>query len=308
MIVFSTSDKGGTGRSVTSCNIAYRLCAGGRSVAYLDFDFGSPTAGALFEIGGVEQGVPEKGLHSYLTHGSEPVARVDIRAATDRPALRNIRSRTGQLVLFPGDEGGAEFNGIDDETDAVVDRCITLLAALEQEFDVAVVDLSAGRSLAMELALRATASPHLSSATVRWLVFHRWTRQHILAASGLVHGHHGLLAGAALWGHDKKKFLENLRYVRTAVPRLNKSVDGVYRGAQAAWLTEQNAALKALAARHLIGATSLLGETPVEPVLQWREQVILDTDVANKIANLETAAAFDELTARLIDTEYWEQF
>lgn len=55
MLVFSTSDKGGTGRSVTSCNIAYRLCMSGRNVAYVDFDFGSPTAGALFEIGTVER-------------------------------------------------------------------------------------------------------------------------------------------------------------------------------------------------------------------------------------------------------------
>ncbi|WP_330249951.1 hypothetical protein OG874_27145 [Nocardia sp. NBC_00565] len=29
MIVFVTSDKGGTGRSVTSCNIAYRVCIAG---------------------------------------------------------------------------------------------------------------------------------------------------------------------------------------------------------------------------------------------------------------------------------------
>ena len=48
MLVFATSDKGGTGRSVTSCNIAYRLSLQGNDVVYLDFDFGSPTAGAIF--------------------------------------------------------------------------------------------------------------------------------------------------------------------------------------------------------------------------------------------------------------------
>lgn len=67
MLVFSTSDKGGTGRSVTSCNVAYRLSITGRNVAYLDFDFGSPTSGALFEVNRMERGTPDNdGLHGYL--------------------------------------------------------------------------------------------------------------------------------------------------------------------------------------------------------------------------------------------------
>lgn len=305
MIVFSTSDKGGTGRSVTSCNIAYRLCVGGRSVAYLDFDFGSPTSGALFEIGSIERGVSGgAGLHSYLLKGEGNAARFDVRGTTDRIALRKMRTRTGKLVLFPGDDGGAEFNSVNEN---VVNRCAALLVDLEQEFKVCIVDLSAGRSLAMELALRATAAPQLASKTVRWLVFHRWTRQHILAANGLVHGVHGLLEEGARWGHDKNKLLDNIRYIRTAVPLLNE-MTGAAGGAQAAWLLEQNAALNTLASRNKLGASSLLGKTPVEPVLQWREQVILDADVANNIANETTVTAFDELTARLVDPATWEKF
>ena len=48
MIVFAISDKGGTGRSVTSANVAFRRALAGPNVAYLDVDFGSPTAGAVF--------------------------------------------------------------------------------------------------------------------------------------------------------------------------------------------------------------------------------------------------------------------
>ncbi|MGK8501040.1 P-loop NTPase [Nocardia asiatica] len=114
MIVFAISDKGGTGRSVTSSNLAYNLLLNGRSVAYLDFDFGSPTAGSLFEIGSVERGTPDKdGLHEYLLGHNGIARRVDVLAATDRMDLRRKkRSKTGQLVLYPGDEGGGQFDSM----------------------------------------------------------------------------------------------------------------------------------------------------------------------------------------------------
>ncbi|RJO77950.1 ParA family protein [Nocardia panacis] len=305
MLIFSTSDKGGTGRSVTSCNLAYRLCVSGRNVAYVDFDFGSPTAGALFEISEVERGTPRgDGMHSYLLGETGVAARVDVRADSDRHALRRLGPRAGKLVLLPGDEGGAEFLTADD---AVVTRCAALLLALEQEFKVVIVDLSAGRSVALELALKATALPQLRSFTARWLIFHRWTRQHILAASGLVHGPHGLVQAGKECGHDPAELLESVRFVRTAVPSttLHSSVE---RPAQAAWLLEQNAALRRLASVNQLGASTLLGETPVEPMLQWREQVILDMDVSAKIANEETAAAYTDLARKLLDNATWERF
>ncbi|WP_107653755.1 SCO2523 family variant P-loop protein [Nocardia suismassiliense] len=306
MLVFSTSDKGGTGRSVTSCNLAYRLCTSGRNVAYVDFDFGSPTAGALFEISAVERGTPRQdGVHSYLLGETGVAARIDVRTASDRPALRRLGPRAGKLLLLPGDEGGAEFLTADD---AVVARCAELLLALEQEFKVVLIDLSAGRSVALELVLKATALPQLRSFTARWLIFHRWTRQHILAASGLVHGPHGLKQTGKECGHDPVELLESVRYVRTAVPAptLPGSVDR--RPAQTAWLMEQNAALKRLASANQLGASALLGETPMEPVLQWREQVIMDMDVDAKIANPATTAAYADLARRLLDAATWERF
>jgi MinD-like ATPase involved in chromosome partitioning or flagellar assembly len=67
VLVFATSDKGGTGRSVTSSNILYRTALTGADVCYLDFDFGSPTAGSIFAIDGLTRGTDSKaGLHSYL--------------------------------------------------------------------------------------------------------------------------------------------------------------------------------------------------------------------------------------------------
>ncbi|WP_328408337.1 SCO2523 family variant P-loop protein [Nocardia sp. NBC_00403] len=304
MLVFSTSDKGGAGRSVTSCNLAYRLCLSGKNSAYLDFTFGSPTAGALFEIDDVARGATSGGLHSYLLGGVGFPAGVDVPAMTDRAALRSSASRSAELVLFPGDEGGAEFLTVNDD---MVHRCADLLSQLERTFEVVVVDLSAGRSAALELALRATALPQLRAHTVRWLVFHRWSRQPILAAAGLMHGPNGLLRVGREWGHDAGCLLESVRYVRTAVPSV-AALSMMSHPAQAAWLADQDAVLERLASSNRLGASALLGTTPVEPVLQWREQVILDVDVDAHIANPATADAFVELAHRLLDDRTWESF
>ena len=56
MIVIATSDKGGTGRSVTGSNVVYRRALQGGDVCYVDFDFGSPTAGAIFGISALSRG------------------------------------------------------------------------------------------------------------------------------------------------------------------------------------------------------------------------------------------------------------
>ncbi|WP_433711306.1 SCO2523 family variant P-loop protein [Nocardia sp. CA-084685] len=303
MIVFATSDKGGTGRSVTSCNLAYRMCVRGKRVAYLDFDFGSPTAGALFEISGVERGISSgDGLHSYLLGKVGVAARIDVRDNTDRRELRKMRTRTGKLFLLPGDAGGAEFTKVDGLT---LENCAKLLLELDQDFDVCIVDLSAGRSVAMEIALKATALPQLATRTVRWLVFHRWTRQHIIAAHGLVRGQYGILDCGAGAGHDPEVLLDNIRYVRTAVPQLNEATESP--GPQAAWLHQQDSMLKRLASTNKVGASAMLGETPVEPVLQWREQLILDIDVQKEIANKATVEAFDTLADRVLDPATWRR-
>ncbi|WP_245545929.1 SCO2523 family variant P-loop protein [Nocardia higoensis] len=168
------------------------------------------------------------------------------------------------------------------------------------------MDLSAGRSVAAQLALKATALPELSTTTVRWLVFHRWTRQHIMAAHSLVHGPHGLLETGTQVGHDAAKLQSSIRYVRTAVGDPNRRVED-QEAAQATWVQEQNRALRELANRNLLGSSMTLGMTPIEPVLLWREQIILDRDVVTKIAQAETAHAFGELARRVDDSASWER-
>ncbi|MEV4317142.1 SCO2523 family variant P-loop protein [Actinocrispum sp. NPDC049592] len=301
MLVFATSDKGGTGRSVTSCNMAYQRALQGTDVCYVDFDFGSPTAGAVFQVTEAERGTDAGGLHSFLQGRAGRPARLDIWSATDRQNLVDDFASPGRFVLFPGDRSGGEFV----VKPEVVRRCTELFARLEEEFEISLVDLSAGRSHAIDMALAATAEPALRSATTRWMVFHRWTRQHIIAASGLVFGERGIIETGIRYGHDEDELRDRIRFVRTALQDLDSPGLNL-RDAQLAWLETCNLGLLAEAAKKSLGRSTLLGETPLEPVLQWREQLISKDDVINHIANHETWAAFDVLARRLTDDRAWE--
>jgi hypothetical protein len=303
VLIFATSDKGGTGRSVTSSNILYRSALQGMDVCYLDFDFGSPTAGAIFNIPAVVHGTTQGGLHSYLDGAVADPQRLEIWQESDRSSLRARPPGAGRLVLLPGDSGGSEFP----ITREMTDRCARLFLQLEEEFDLCLVDLSAGRSYATEMVLAATALPAVHNIRTRWLVFHRWTRQHVLAAAGLVYGERGIFDTGKRYGHDVAELSDVLRFVRTAVVDPDSDELEGLRAAQVAWLGEVNRDLSELASALKVGRTLLLGTVPLDPVLQWREQLISDNDVwSRRIANRETLEAFDSLAKKIVDDAAWE--
>ncbi|HEY8452571.1 MAG TPA: SCO2523 family variant P-loop protein [Natronosporangium sp.] len=302
MLLFATSDKGGTGRSVTSCNLAYRRALQGSDVCYLDFDFGSPTAGAVLQINSVEQGTTEGGLHSYLRGDVAEPHRIDVWSESSRNSLRARPPGAGRLVLYPGDLGGGEFANTPD----TIRRCMRLLLRMEEEFELCLVDLSAGRSYATEMVLAATAEPEFRSVTTRWLVFHRWTRQHVTAAADLVFGERGIIAAGVARGHDRNELTNSIRFVRTVVTDPNAPEQGGLRAPQQAWLRDCNTDLQRLASRCGIGRTVVLGQVPLDPVLQWHEQLITDNDVVERqIANRQTMEAFINLAKRLTDDAAW---
>lgn len=303
MIVFATSDKGGTGRSVTSCNIAYRVAKQGWDTCYLDFDFGSPTAGAIFSIPSAVRGVPRGGLHSYLAGTNNDFIAMDVWRLTDRDTVRGRPDGAGRLVLVPGDIGGGEF-APDPET---IRRCARLLLRMNEEYSLVLVDLSAGRSHALDTVLAATAQPELKKVPVRWLVFHRWTRQHIIAAAGLVFGEHGLLEIGVNRKHDRDELARRIRFVRTAVVDPASLDLAGLRAEQVAWLRGCNIALQTLASELKVGRVNTLGDVPMDPVLQWREQLITDHDaLGSLIANQATVDAVDLLAKRLLEDAAWE--
>ncbi|MET7486226.1 SCO2523 family variant P-loop protein [Streptomyces sp. NPDC005538] len=303
MLIFAASDKGGTGRSVTSANLAYQRALMGDDVCYLDFDFGSPTASAVFDVPEARQAAEDRGLHSYLIGEiSEPV-RIDVWADTEHRVLRNQPPGAGRLILMPGDLSGGEFATSGDN----LRRCVDLLLRLNSEFDLIVVDLSAGRSYAVDMALAATSQRSMSGVLARWLVFHRWTRQHVEAAASLVYGKRGILAGGVARGHQEDVLRDAIRFVPAAVPDPDSALWSQATPTQSAWMAQCDTELKQLASHHGIGHSQVLGSVPLEPVLQWREQLITDEDVLDsQIATMEIWKALNDLAARLTDDKYWE--
>jgi hypothetical protein len=305
MLLVATSDKGGTGRSVTGSNVMYRRALQGGDVCYVDFDFGSPTSGAIFGISALNRGTTTGGgTHSYL-HGRSNSEEVwDVWEHSGRTSLRQRPPGTGRLALVPGDAGGGEFS-FDDDT---VERCIDLFLRLHGEFEVVLVDLSAGRSYAAEIVIAATSTPEMAGVTTRWLVFHRWTRQHVVAAAGLVFGERGLLDIGETHGRDRERFIEDIRFVRTALVDPNAPDLAGLRPAQLAWLREANRDLQRLAAEMDVGRSTLLGSVPLDPLLQWREQLITDSDVwARHVANQATIEAFESIAKSMVDEQAWER-
>jgi hypothetical protein len=302
MMIFSVSHKGGTGRSVTSTNLAYRAALRGYNTCYLDFDFGSPTIGTIFDVENALNGVVRNGLHDFLGGRSSEVQRVNVwvesRLGTSGPP-----PGAGALTLLPGNRGGGEFS-LDK---SAVDRCTELFVKLDQEFDLIMVDLSAGRSFAVELALQCTARPALRMVPARWLVFHRWTRQHIRAAHDLVYGERGLLNSAVINGHTEASMRAMIRFVRTAVIDPHSPANGHLRETQQNWLLAMDQDLEKLAARLELGRLTRLGSVHLDTVLQWREQLITDRDVNQlEIANKETVDAFEQLARAVTDPTPWE--
>lgn len=308
MLVFVTSHKGGTGRSVTAANMAYRSALAGRPTCYLDYDFGSPTAGIMFQIpqavNGVEGSGPNSGgLHRYLRGEIPSPEQLDVWGTSEQPDLRQRPIGAGPLVLLPGQRNGSEFGF----TDAIAKRCAELFLRLEEEFDLTLVDLSAGRSYASQIALAATATSTLRKVAVRWLVFHRWTPQHVTAAADLAFEPGGIIAMGKEYGHEPDRLKKSLRFVRTAVIDSSGPEVGHLEIAQQTFLRKCDQNLSELAIRRGLGVTTtLLGSVPLDPMLQWREQLISDDDVQAKIANVRTVDAFVNLTEKLFDETAWE--
>lgn len=269
------SHKGGTGRTTTAANVAYRLALRNRSVCCVDLDLDSPTFGAVVGIKGLEQGA-EIGIHDFLHlsgQGLDPRppdlaadAVVDIWQRTDLP--RPGVGRAGRLRLLPG---GRERLGLKLAPSAAQGRILAqILADLSDDYDYLLLDVRSGASDTVNAVL--AADNELKS--IYWLVFFRWTYQHLSGATDLCERLSG--AGATLG------------LVRTAFTEPTE---------MASWFKEQHRALKARARESL--RWEIITDIPVEPMLQWKEGIITSEDLRDGIASQAIIAGYDDLASRL---------
>jgi hypothetical protein len=270
------SHKGGTGRTTTAANVAYRLAMRNRSVCCVDLDLESPTFGAVAGLRGIEQGA-KIGIHDFLLHVDGPVAPrppdlaldtlVDIWQNNNLP--RPGVGRAGRLRLLPGSRErlGLRLGPIKQQGTILSQ----IIARLRDDYDHVLLDVRSGASSTVEAVL--AAEDELKG--IHWLIFFRWTPQHLAGASDLC----GRLSDA---GAD-------LSLVRTAFSD-PAELDS--------WFRDQNRTLTERA-RDSLSGLEIITSIPVEPMLQWKECIITDDDIRDGVAVSAIVDSYEELASRL---------
>jgi MinD-like ATPase involved in chromosome partitioning or flagellar assembly len=274
-VVACISHKGGTGRTTTTANVAYRLALRNRSVCCVDLDLDSPTFGAVAGLRGMEQGA-EVGIHDFL-HVAGSITPRSPELATD--ALVDIWQeadlphpgvgRAGRLRLLPGGRKRLGLKLVQVEQQGKI--LAGILARLRNEFDHVLLDVRSGASDTVEAVLAADDE----IKAIRWLVFFRWTPQHLAGAADLCERLSSAGAESEL--------------VRTAFSD-PATMDR--------WFQEQHRALT-LRVRKILPGREFLTDIPVEPMLQWKESILTEDDVRDGAASSATVESYEALASKL---------
>jgi len=269
------SHKGGTGRTTTAANVAYRLALRNRSVCCIDLDLESPTFGAVVGLPGLEQGAPV-GIHDFLhvdgalrprppEAASDALVDVWRHATLPRPPV----GRAGRLHLLPGSRERLGIPLVSTEKQGEI--LARIVATLRGEYDHVLLDVRSGVSATVEAVL---AADDVLEA-VNWLVFFRWTPQHLLGAGDLCER-------LAATGAD-------ISLVRTAY----REPDGL-----SSWYRDQHRELTKRA-RSVLGEWDVVASIAAEPMLQWKEGIVTEENVRDGIADSATIAGYELLAGEL---------
>lgn len=271
------SHKGGTGRTVTTANVAYRLALTGSDVCCVDLDLTSATFGAVLDLPDLEAGA-DQGVEHFLPLRNGEV-RLPVSASTDKPVVKNVwRNRdpnirqTGE-IRFDILPGNREHAALHEDLDLVGKHLGDLLRHLSGTYDCVLVDVRSGESNA------AGALLHSGIPDLRWVVFHRHTHQHLTATVDLVSK---LQAAGA----------DDIALVPTAV--INPKQLAVKN---TSWFMENHAAIRGQFSDQLRGVERL-EEIPIEPLLQLRECIVTNDDRESGRAHPDTVRAFEQLAKR----------
>lgn len=270
------SHKGGTGRTTTAANVAYRLALRNRSVCCVDLDLDSPTFGAVIGIKGLEQGA-DVGIHDFLHAPDEIKPRppdfardtlIDVWQAVDHLPRPGV-GKAGRLRLLPGSRERLGWRLVPVEHQGRI--LAQILGGLLDDYDHVLLDVRSGASDAVSAVLAADRELR----AVQWLVFFRWTHQHLAGATDLCE---------RLSNNGAK-----LGLIRTAFG------DPTDMGG---WFREQNNALRARASETL-GDWEIITDIPVEPMLQWKEAIVTSNDLRSGAATQAIIDSYEDLAARM---------
>ena len=154
----------------------------------------------------------------------------------------------------------------------------TLLNAVSAESDIVFLDVRSGLSHLVAALL----DPAFSSLISGWLVFHRWTTQHLAAAANLV---------------------ESLSTNSVPVYRIKTAVidatDERYPAKMRNWLQGQARDLETLD-KQIETLAPEIGRIPLEPTLMVKERIIHQDEIADSLAFPETVEAYCRVASKIL--------
>jgi len=277
-IYAAISYKGGTGRTTASANVGYHLARSGTSTCVVDLDLTSPTFGAVLEMPKFRLGA-EMGVHDILTDSAVAREPRDLRKSVWRHSekLGLPPERAADFDLIPGKE--TRRAGMPVRPDAATaGRLAEALERLREHYEVIILDVRSGMSDAtaiLNYALQANGVSGPQLAITSWLVFFRWTPQHLTGTSSLC---------------ETLSRNAEVRTVRTAYDAPTAEAPGWYREQHRQLTDEMDEVLAEFAP---------IADIPFESMLRWRETVIVESDVQDGIAAAATEAAYRRLATKL---------
>ena len=280
------SHKGGTGRTVTTANMAYHLASLGKNVCILDLDLASPTLGSVVGLKGIATGAP-MGIHDVLLGTQQPESVYELsKDVWESQPLRDYRSHLcGSFDIIPGTMGGGDINVLPRGDDAQVRRLNRLIDQLSGNYDFLFCDLRSGISNVANAFLAQPLAAQLTS----WLLFHRWTTQHL----------YGVLELAREL-NKATQVTTRFSCIRTATIDTKAAPES-----SQTWINRRNDELERLYIQ-LQALTDPpledLGHVPSELLLQWSECIITE-GIAVTDSSRATMRAFRSLAQTLIEQQ-----
>ena len=284
------SHKGGTGRSVTLANVAFRLALKGYDICCVDLDLTSPTLGSVLGIAKLETGVEKEGsqvaprsIFDILNRGNDAQKVINMCDT----ALVDVWGASGELQvskpianpifrLLPG------FKNINDDV-LELSRLPLLLEALSDRYHVVILDVRSGNSKVAD----ALASPECDPYIDSWLLHFRWTRQHLAGVANYV----------SSFQKTHGRFDDRVLLISTAYPQMSPQSSDALRRELHAYNDQLEARLQDLCGR--LGH-DILGKVPFEDLLLWKETVITDKMVERRIARAETSESFGAIADAIL--------
>jgi AAA domain len=272
----AVSHKGGAGRSTAAANVAYQAANAGNSVCLVDFDLDSATLGSV--LGLEERTVGGKlGIQSLLAVNGQPQITVDhllldLKRTRFTDRLVFTTSNPGAFCLVPGNAEQKELVS-EAEMAPILRDTLNWLAS---SFDIVIVDVRAGKSAALRSILDAASGV----AHFTWLLFYRWTHQHLSAARDMIDT-------LSQWSeaYDRRRTIIPVATARIA----REEVDGQ------PWFEHQYDALSLREEREIQQRLGRRAHSiPFDRVFQWKEQILCGPRHEGKPATVE---AFCELAS-----------